>query len=272
MAKKAYEESNIANIAVAVREKTGSNQTYKTSEMPSGVNEVYEKGCVDGYNDGYTKGDSEGYDKGYDTGYEEGFNSAPPDYLQFSEAAKFSNLNLFGKSVLVLDIPLVSNYYQILSQVTTNTTVEHLTINGAKDGRISQLSYAFNGIQDTTLKRFTVNCDFSNVGNFDNAFNIRGLEIIDGIPIDMSSSTNCNAFAATMSLREVRFAPLSIKARISFGQAPNLSNGTIQSIIDGLADLTGETAQTLTLHKEVGAKLTDEQKAVITVKNWILAY
>lgn len=62
------------------------------------------------------------------------------------------------------------------------------------------------------------------------------------------------------------------KNSISFEQAPSFSDTTIQNIIDCLADLTGGTAQTLTLHATVGAKLTDEQKATITAKNWTLVY
>lgn len=44
MAKKAYEESNIAAIATEIREKTGGDKTYKVSQMNEGVNEVYEAG------------------------------------------------------------------------------------------------------------------------------------------------------------------------------------------------------------------------------------
>lgn len=42
MARKVYEEGHIAAIADKIREKTGINKTYKTSQMPEGVNEVYE--------------------------------------------------------------------------------------------------------------------------------------------------------------------------------------------------------------------------------------
>ena len=44
MAKKVYEESNISAIAEAIRDKTGTTDTYTTSEMPSGVEQVYEAG------------------------------------------------------------------------------------------------------------------------------------------------------------------------------------------------------------------------------------
>lgn len=42
--KKKYEESNIQAIAEAIREKTGTENTYKVSEMASGVGEVFEAG------------------------------------------------------------------------------------------------------------------------------------------------------------------------------------------------------------------------------------
>lgn len=48
MAKKAYEENNIRAIAEKIREKTGGETTYKTSEMPTGVDEVYTKGYGEG--------------------------------------------------------------------------------------------------------------------------------------------------------------------------------------------------------------------------------
>ena len=44
MAKKVYEEANIAAIAEKIREKTGGEETYTTAEMASGVEEVYEAG------------------------------------------------------------------------------------------------------------------------------------------------------------------------------------------------------------------------------------
>ena len=60
-----------------------------------------------------------------------------------------------------------------------------------------------------------------------------------------------------------------IGKNINIGYSPLLTMESIQSIIDGLA--TVETAQTLTLHTNVKAKLTEEQLATITSKNWNLA-
>ena len=47
MAKKVYEEENIRAIADKIREITGGDSTYKTAEMPSGIEEVYEAGIID---------------------------------------------------------------------------------------------------------------------------------------------------------------------------------------------------------------------------------
>lgn len=44
MAKVKYEESNIVAIAEAIREKTGGTNSYDTSEMPSGIDAVFEAG------------------------------------------------------------------------------------------------------------------------------------------------------------------------------------------------------------------------------------
>lgn len=48
MALKVYEDGNIAAIAEKIREKTGGDKTYKTSEMPEGVGEVYDAGIEQG--------------------------------------------------------------------------------------------------------------------------------------------------------------------------------------------------------------------------------
>ena len=44
------------------------------------------------------------------------------------------------------------------------------------------------------------------------------------------------------------------------------------TICDHLKDLTGEATKSLKFHPDVGAKLTQIQKAAITAKNWVLVY
>lgn len=111
------------------------------------------------------------------------------------------------------------------------------------------------------------------VDNFAKAFyNRRGLIEIKG-EFDMTSAYNAhNSFAGCKALETVRFKESTIGTNISFEYCSNLTDDTIQNIVDGLADMTDSTALTLTLHADVGAKLTETQKSTISSKNWTVAY
>lgn len=50
-----------------------------------------------------------------------------------------------------------------------------------------------------------------------------------------------------------------------------LERASLRAVINGLADLTGQTAQTLTISKTLIAKLTEEDIAITTAKNWTIA-
>ena len=63
-----------------------------------------------------------------------------------------------------------------------------------------------------------------------------------------------------------------IAGSISLQQSSKLTSASVDSIINALKDLTGQTAQTLTLHATVGANVTDAQKATFTAKNWTLVF
>lgn len=91
--------------------------------------------------------------------------------------------------------------------------------------------------------------------------------------LDVSNCANFNnSFANTEVLETISFKAETIKKSLSINKTSHLTDATIQNIIDGLADLTGGTAQTLTLHATVGAKLTDAQKASASAKNWTISY
>lgn len=64
----------------------------------------------------------------------------------------------------------------------------------------------------------------------------------------------------------------SIDVNFAITQADALDEETRESIVVHLKELKGLETQTLTLHKTVGEKLTAEQKAAITAKNWTLVY
>ena len=95
------------------------------------------------------------------------------------------------------------------------------------------------------------------------------IETIEKI-ISNENLTYTQAFTVCNNLKNITFEG-QIGTHIAFSQSHLLTVESVQSIIDALADLTGSTTQTLTLHANVKPKLTDEQIASITSKNWTLA-
>lgn len=113
--------------------------------------------------------------------------------------------------------------------------------------------------------------DTSNGMSFNNMFSYCGN--LTTVPqLDTSNGTNLNRmFINCYALENISFVTNCIKKSISFAQSDKLTDESIQSIIDGLADLTGQRAQTLTFHSTVKNKLTEEQIASVTSKNWNIA-
>ena len=95
------------------------------------------------------------------------------------------------------------------------------------------------------------------------------LKIIDGTPLDFSSNTNNSGlFSKCDVLEEVRVAEGTIKISISVN-LPSASAETIQSFFDGLSDLSGGTAQTITLLST--CKILQSQVDSANAKGWTVA-
>lgn len=62
-----------------------------------------------------------------------------------------------------------------------------------------------------------------------------------------------------------------LRAGLYLSASTNLTTDSLMSVINALVDLTGEDSKTLNLGANNLAKLSDEQKAIATNKNWILA-
>ena len=115
-----------------------------------------------------------------------------------------------------------------------------------------------------------MNFSTKNIKDYTQAFSsCTALKKIDGV-LDFSSATNVRyMFDNCNSLEEMRFEPNTLSLSISLPNSSKLTSGSIQSVIDGLATVT--TAQTLTLHADVKARLTQTQLDTISGKNWNLA-
>lgn len=64
---------------------------------------------------------------------------------------------------------------------------------------------------------------------------------------------------------------LRIGSPTMFTNVTTLDRASLRAIINGLADNTGQTTQTLTINETLIAKLTEEDIAIATAKNWTIA-
>lgn len=85
-----------------------------------------------------------------------------------------------------------------------------------------------------------------------------------------STSSSYYAFYGCTALEDIQLGQdwnMSLRLNVS----NNLTVDSMVAMFNSLKDLTGDTAKTLTLGSTNLAKLTDEQKAIATNKNWTLA-
>ena len=213
------------------------------------------------------------YDAGYAAGQAEGGGGI--DLSIPATTYRLENLNTIGAKEVVFNfenIKSLASFFHITNTTgyVENTTVEHITINcGKQIASCGTMLYINGVIGDNKLKRLTLNADTSKASFSNMTAFMYALEVVDGTPLDLSSAGNVNRMLyKSEKMREIRFVAGSIKGNISFVDTAVLSAESIQSIIDGLADLTGSETKTLTLHASI--VLTDEQKATIAAKNWTL--
>lgn len=108
------------------------------------------------------------------------------------------------------------------------------------------------------------------VNMFYQTFNgCKNLVTINGV-LDFSACTNASqCFNNCTALETVRFVENTIGLALDFSSCKALTHDSLLSILNGLK--TVDTQLTLTLGDTNLAKLTDEEKAIATNKNWALA-
>lgn len=218
----------------------------------------------------------------YNNAYQEGKNSVML-VEKYLKSIRFYGFNHFETKEVTLNFEKANDFSNMFNTslsgsdsiyMEKNTTVEHITISTkALVRNMYRMFYCDNLAVDDTLKRITLNFDTDTDYqlNINNAFwNMRRLEIVDGTPLNLSGCNSINSpFQRCENLKEIRFSVITKSLNIS--QSSLLSDESVNSIINALVDLTDGEAQTVTFHGDVKAKLTDEQIASITAKNWTLA-
>lgn len=196
------------------------------------------------------------------------------DNVVYATKVYFENLNLFNKEQVTVHLDSVTTLSNAFSQTVINETVKVLEVYcKLLVTDISAFCPAHLPSASNALKKLVINADTSKCTNFNGmVWKQTNLEEITGTPLDFTSATSANlVFNNCDNLKEIRFKPNTISCNAPFNGSQLFSDKTVESIIYGLVDLNGLTSKTLTLSDGVKSKLTDEQLATITGKNWTLA-
>lgn len=238
MANKLYDENSVKAVADAIRAKNGSTEKYKLADMPQAIANINST-TMGGY----------------------------WDYLSIFRTSEYADLD-------IADVK-IPKYCQSLYRSFSGTyhvRPKYKTVIVSKPDEseypVTDLHEMFD--YNTTTRELYLNIDTSKVTNFSNilSVNYTVLNHIYG-EIDCSSSSQSISGFNGNNLVTITFKPETIKKTIHFTVASNLSDESVQSIINGLAQV--EAAQTLTFHQQVKDRLTEEQIAAINEKGWTLA-
>lgn len=207
-------------------------------------------------------------DGGYERGYAEGFNDGQFLWKYAKSLTNMFEYSEFPKGTqIVLNVPQLS--VKTMNYVFRSATgVEYIKLKCIMRDTPMHWHSAFSRCYDLKvidLTEFNTNFNASS----DVFYGCLNLEEIRG---EINNTTNNWTlwFTSCAKLREVRFKPNSIIGTFNIGNSPLLSQESIQSIIDGLANLIGSASSTLIFNKDVKGKLTEDQLGTITTKNWIL--
>lgn len=144
---------------------------------------------------------------------------------------------------------------------------------------MGSMFYGCNRLTTLDLSSFNTSAVTSMGGMFENCSK---LTILDLSSFDTSSvtnmmymfynCTNLTTIIGTHTLEEVQAGTIKAlkgtKESLNLSYSPLLERASILALFHGLADLTGNTKQTITLHSTAKARLTAEDIKIATDKNW----
>lgn len=260
MANKKYEEADIQAIATTIREKTGTDKLYDTSEMASGVNEVYEAGK--------TKERSDFWDDYLS--FQQGYNLA---YWFAGGGWKKSNFKPTKDFYVCSQMFYCHNYANGENSYDLATHLEEL---GVKITHVFNTRDAFYSSRFTRIPELDCTDISQNATTYRTFFECAYLVTIDKIIIDNDGSRLFDqSFYKCNQLKNIKFEGV-IGQTISFSSSP-LSVESMKSIIThlknyaGVTDTSGNSLEmkyTLTLKDSCrteleAASFTDEDKRVL---------
>lgn len=246
---------------------------WSIASLPSSI-DISDGGSIA---EGVEPDDSNGYDEGYEQGYEEGkqaeYSEFWDNYQQNGERTDYRYGFAYWKN------GCFSPKYDIKPSGDARWMFYHCEEENIKarfeennvvldTSNITNFLQMFENIKSTHLPTIDLTKATSTTYMFNNA----KVQVIDKLIFSENThiDTGNATFAVCNDLTTLTIEG-TIATSIKFNYSRLLDSESVQSIIDHLKDLTGGTAQTLTVHQDVRNKLTTEQLNQIASKNWLIS-
>ncbi len=158
------------------------------------------------------------------------------------------------------------------------TTLDLSSFNTAAVTNMSNMFYGCN-LTTLDLSSFDTSAVTSMGGMFDNCNRLATLDLSSfdtsactNMSFMFYDCTNLTTIIGTHTLEEVQAGTVKAmkgtKESLNLSYSPLLERASILALFYGLADLTGKTKQTISLHATAKARLTAEDIKIATDKNW----
>ena len=243
MAKKIYEEENIRAIAEKIREKTGEGTTYKVSEMPDGIERVYNEGKsqgTGGYDEGYKAGQKSEYDRFWDNFQQNG--KRQRYYRAFSDDSwtnetfkpKYDLVNMSNCEYLFYSSKISGDFVEILNNLGIRVDISNFSV-------VTQVyrNTLFTRLGEINVSKVTGSLNYFIDSN-------KYLETIDKLIIsEKGTTTFINTFTGNTALKNITIEGV-IGNDINFKDCTLLTHESLMSIINALKDFAD--SKTVTYH------------------------
>ena len=230
-----------------------------------GYKKGYELGKADGIVEGAEQGRQDAYDTFWDTHQQNGnrtnYNYAFSGIAWTDETFK-PKYNIVPIQVdrmfaqnRITDLVMLLNDAGVTLDLSKNTVSSYLMI----DNYRTQTLPALDMRGRTNVGALLLNCT--------------ALHTIEKVILkdDGSQSFSMNSFSGLPALEEIRFEGI-IGKNLEIKDSPLLSEASLDSILTHFKDCTGQTSLVLTVHPDVGARLTAYQQSVASTLNVTIVY
>lgn len=189
------------------------------------------------------------------------------DVHNIMEHYKSVSSYIFQKCTGLTDVS-VSRFWEEMFSGCTNL-IKAVSLVGRPTG-----NYVFENCTNLQEVRFADGTDTIGYALFRSCTSLKTVYLPSSITTansnSLTDSGSSNIFYGCTALEDVQLGQdwnMSLRITVS----TNITVDSMVAMFNSLKDLTGTTAKTLTLGSTNLAKLTDEQKAIATSKNWTLA-